>query len=201
VGEDSSFFSVLRGGEAGGSGGVGVSAMASPHRTRESAPPAIAMPTLKRCGVARALPLRIVPGAGRRHEPKVGRVILLSLYALALWWLVVTFRRTWKGVAIAVGGCALVLPLVDPLVYLIWWMMGEKPTWVFPFLYAYSGVLFLVCVFLGSLPRTRADRPCPGCGYDLTGVTGGACPECGREIDRPKRVSPRALHRSATENT
>lgn len=27
------------------------------------------------------------------------------------------------------------------------------------------------------------DAPCPGCGYNLRGVTAAACPECGRELD------------------
>jgi hypothetical protein len=27
------------------------------------------------------------------------------------------------------------------------------------------------------------DAPCRGCGYNLRGVTAGACPECGRELD------------------
>ena len=26
------------------------------------------------------------------------------------------------------------------------------------------------------------DVACPGCGYNLRGVTGGVCPECGREL-------------------
>lgn len=26
------------------------------------------------------------------------------------------------------------------------------------------------------------DEPCPRCGYNLRGVAGGACPECGREL-------------------
>ena len=28
----------------------------------------------------------------------------------------------------------------------------------------------------------QCDAPCPGCGYDLRGVEGGVCPECGAAL-------------------
>ncbi len=126
-------------------------------------------------------------------------MIILSIYAMVVWSLAAAFRRTWKGYAFVAAGAAFVLPLVDPLVYLVWWWLGEKPTWVFPFLYAYAALLAVMGTFLASLPKKHAGRRCVRCGYDLAGNVTGACPECGREIDRPRRVSPRALHRSVTE--
>jgi len=36
------------------------------------------------------------------------------------------------------------------------------------------------------------DEPCPGCGYNLRGLTGEACPECGEELRlRVGMVEPR----------
>lgn len=117
-------------------------------------------------------------------------MIILSLYALVVWWIAAHNRRRWQGFAAAAAGAAFVLPLLDPLVYLVWWMMGEQPTWLFPFMYAYAAVLVAVGLFLASLPRAAADTQCAACGYDLAGITAELCPECGAALNR--RPSPRA---------
>lgn len=36
----------------------------------------------------------------------------------------------------------------------------------------------LVAAYLAS-----RDAPCPGCGYNLRGLTGSACPECGKPLE------------------
>lgn len=115
-------------------------------------------------------------------------MILLSLYALVVWWVAAKHRRTWKAFVFTAAGGAFVLPLVDPLVYLVWWMMGEKPVWLFPFMYAYAAVLLVVGCMLSVLPRGPRGVPCQACGYDLTGNATGLCPECGREV--PGDVQP-----------
>lgn len=35
-----------------------------------------------------------------------------------------------------------------------------------------------------SIAPTTERHPCPGCGYDLTGLRPGACPECARVFSR-----------------
>ncbi|NBC10209.1 MAG: hypothetical protein GVY24_00555 [Planctomycetes bacterium] len=35
------------------------------------------------------------------------------------------------------------------------------------------------------------DVPCPGCGYNLRGLSAARCPECGREVTFPSLTSPR----------
>lgn len=37
--------------------------------------------------------------------------------------------------------------------------------------------------------------PCPHCRYDLCGITGGICPECGNEVESYLRVADLSPHR------
>lgn len=115
----------------------------------------------------------------------------ISVYALIVWLLVVRYRRTWKAFAVLAIGAGMVLPLADPMIYLVWWMLGERPTWLYPFFYIYSGVLVLIGVFLALLPMPEAAHPCRNCGYDLSGNLSGVCPECGRRTS-VKGNAPRA---------
>ncbi len=111
-------------------------------------------------------------------------MIIFSIYALLIWWGAYTGRRTWRGFSVAIAGAVVVLPAIDPLVYLAWMMMGERPNWLFIFFYAYSAVIALAGVFLATMPRADANRPCHKCGYDLHGIDAGVCPECGERIIR-----------------
>ena len=124
----------------------------------------------------------------------------ISLYAIIVWYVVLKHRRTWRGVAAVVAGAALVLPAADPLVYAVWWFTGDRPTWLFPFLYGYAALLTLVGFFLVSLPRQIASDPCARCRYDLAGAGSRRCPECGAENPRRGNAppQPRRARASAT---
>jgi len=112
-------------------------------------------------------------------------MIVFTLYALLVWSAAFAGRRSWRGFAAALGGAALVLPAADPLVYVLWWALGEKPIWLFPFFYGYAGALALAGTMLACLPRRDELRPCENCGYELAGIRAGVCPECGEPLTRP----------------
>jgi len=44
------------------------------------------------------------------------------------------------------------------------------------------------------------DAPCPGCGYNLRGLSGSTCPECGRAIHLPDLL-PKESEPISTERT
>ncbi len=60
----------------------------------------------------------------------------------------------------------------------------EVPFWM---LIPLTAVPLLVRIFLHlrAGDRFKAGH-CPSCGYDLTGLPGAACPECGSEPPQPK---------------
>lgn len=118
-------------------------------------------------------------------------MIVFTLYALLVWAAAFHGRRTWRGYAVALGGAAVVLPAIDPLVYVVWWALGERPTWLFPFFYGYAGVIALAGVMLASVARRDEKHPCASCGYELAGISAGLCPECGQAI-RPTSAGRRA---------
>jgi hypothetical protein len=41
---------------------------------------------------------------------------------------------------------------------------------------------------------SQCDEPCPGCGYNLRGVTGAVCPECGDFLRWPLREAGGKVH-------
>ncbi len=124
-------------------------------------------------------------------------MFILTIYILVVWWQVSRHRRHWLGFAIAFAGAVMVLPVADPLVYLIWWALDEQPIWIYPFLYAYAALIFTIGAYIACLPYPpETHRPCHACQYDLAGNTTGTCPECGTPIRKP--TSPTARHRSST---
>ncbi len=73
-----------------------------------------------------------------------------------------------------------------------------------PIMIAASAMIAALATFLASpfllgiawltfdryAPRVPGDLRCRGCGYDLAGVPGPICPECGRLDRPPARVEP-----------
>jgi hypothetical protein len=63
------------------------------------------------------------------------------------------------------------------------WLVPAKPLWPgFALDTAfYGGIVFLLWSAPGFLRRRSRLRrgACPACGYDLRGISGGTCPECG----------------------
>jgi hypothetical protein len=75
-----------------------------------------------------------------------------------------------------IGGALVATPPMGSSVRL-WWL----PLW-------WPGVLGVLVGML-LLHGARAPRPghCPGCGYELTGLAGVACPECGGALRKLTR--------------
>src|SRR5688572_10445859 len=71
--------------------------------------------------------------------------------------------------------------------------------WPFWSAYIATGALLVLLAWLGSRrrklnPRRFADggvpAACGSCGYDLTGLPGTTCPECGSDLELVGRISP-----------
>ena len=76
--------------------------------------------------------------------------------------------------------------------------LTDVKQWVAPFWLAavLTAGLAVACAALAARPRRAWRRRrglCPRCGYDLTGNTSGACPECGTALPA---VSPRSTENS-----
>src|SRR5215204_7748963 len=57
-------------------------------------------------------------------------------------------------------------------------------------------MLGALLVKTGFWPRRRGDTPhCRGCGYELTGINNGTCPECGRPWTQSTVVKGKRLRR------
>lgn len=119
-------------------------------------------------------------------------MILLALYAIAVWVGVAVWRRRWLGFALLVGS---LLPLAA---FTVWaGYMGSEPgaaarMGFIGTLAGYGRVIYMVSGFYAALlfgvgavifaqPRRLGAHQCEGCGYDLRGSGAERCPECGRE--------------------
>lgn len=69
------------------------------------------------------------------------------------------------------------------------WLSSEWMSWVFWILagvIAVAGVWLLYAALLRD--RSRGRRRCPKCWYEMTGVPGLRCPECGREARSERKL-------------
>ena len=72
---------------------------------------------------------------------------------------------------------------------------GTRFNWIFAAIFgAVFGLLGMLLTYREILSDQLAYRKahglCPGCGYDLTGNTSGACPECGMPIGTRVAIFP-----------
>mgnify|MGYP006267748563 CR=1 FL=1 len=114
-------------------------------------------------------------------------MVVLPLYAVAVWLVVFHFRRRWQA--------ALVIPLSLIPVYwfadLCVWMPTfiaeltggggvriEKNEWLYAVAAAYGALIVLASVII-AVQRRIEPHQCHVCSYDLSGNETGVCPECG----------------------
>jgi predicted RNA-binding Zn-ribbon protein involved in translation (DUF1610 family) len=110
-------------------------------------------------------------------------LIILPIYAIAVWTAIAVFRRRWEGVAITLLS---VLP--------VWWLThlcvqhiplkpGEpRPTWLYIIAMGYAALILVIGLVIVVQRRQARLSDCRGCGYDLAGAGGLSCPECGEAV-------------------
>jgi hypothetical protein len=116
-------------------------------------------------------------------------VIVLALYALAIWMLAVYYRRQWQGFVIVLGAAVLLALLATPatsehaLVRML--PAGLRSGWAHMYwlLMPEAGLIAVIGLYICCLPRPRVTGNCRACGYDLAGLEprGLLCPECGEQ--------------------
>lgn len=120
-------------------------------------------------------------------------MILLAVYAVAVLYLALRFRRSWIGYVSVFGGAAVLLAIARGA-------LGEHrlaallPEGVLTgyrhmtlLLIPEAALILVVGLFTASLPRFPTRTQCQGCGYDLKGLdpVDLVCPECGAEFKGP----------------
>lgn len=114
-------------------------------------------------------------------------MMLLPLYALAVWFVCFRLRRMWVGWFALVAAVSLVVALVFVYPHLQRWFTGESTRWSsFQFvMWGEAIMVAVVGVFILCLPREIVQVPCRKCGYELEALAAEAgnvrCPECGTE--------------------
>lgn len=116
-------------------------------------------------------------------------MFVFVIYALAIWWGAVRWRRRPAGFAVVVIGLIGLLLVAKLHLMLNEWTAGGIYLPVLQvLLYPYTGLVVLTGLFLASLPRVgpvaAQGVTCGSCHYDLTGLENAEgelrCPECGR---------------------
>jgi len=119
-------------------------------------------------------------------------MFLFVVYALAVWYGAMHWRRRWPGAASVALGILGLLVVLYFHTRLNDWLGGAINLQVVRgILVPYIALVGSVGVFLAVLPRAHPSWGCPGCGYDLRGLDledSTTCPECGRSR---MRVEPR----------
>lgn len=116
-------------------------------------------------------------------------MMLLPLYALAVWFICFRLRRKWMGWFALFAGVSIVLSMVYAYPYLQRWFTGESTRWSsFQFvMWAEAIMVSAVGVFILCLPREVVQVPCRKCRYELESLAAEhhqgnpRCPECGLE--------------------
>jgi rRNA maturation protein Nop10 len=130
-------------------------------------------------------------------------VILLALYAIAVWVGVAWWRRRWSGAILLVGSA---LPIIAST--LLAGYVASEPGAAERYGFAgtvagYGRVIYTVSAFYTALtlgigllifvqPRRLLSHQCGSCGYDMRGTVTGICPECGTDHAAPGPPHPSA---------
>jgi len=100
------------------------------------------------------------------------------------------------GFAIAHKRLAIALPIVYGLTLAaaIAVSVGNGPVWSLAIITLLVPAVALLAGLLPDLTLVRTDR-CQSCGYDLSGGTSGACPECGAPVMAMRTSGPESTPR------
>ena len=121
-------------------------------------------------------PVWLAPGGAAGDAQISMEVALIGAVGLAM---LVAATRSWI-VAVGCGGALLVATARVPLDGLWWWQ--PQPMLRFGVSFVAWHVLVVGSVWWWAVRARRAWPPegvCAGCGYDLRGLGGERCPECG----------------------
>jgi DNA-directed RNA polymerase subunit RPC12/RpoP len=110
-------------------------------------------------------------------------VLLLVVYAAAVWYALYAWRRSWRGLLIWLGAVGVLL-FIAVLHYWSWllsrgWIIQPPMRVMF---YPYIALVGVAGLLFYLMPRSYASRPCPRCGYEVDGLIEEGkftCPECG----------------------
>ncbi|MEO1129487.1 MAG: zinc ribbon domain-containing protein [Planctomycetota bacterium] len=110
-------------------------------------------------------------------------MILLPLYAIAIWVALYLFRRRWQGYVI-LGLCILPVGTLTHfcIEYLPLPSHEPRPVWLYGISAAYAMLILIVGLVIVVQRGTPRHNDCHTCGYDLTGNAAGLCPECGTPV-------------------
>ncbi len=117
-------------------------------------------------------------------------MILLAVYAIAVWAGIAWWRRRWPGAVLLFGSQAPIWVFTVVAGFITAEPGAAEQFGLVGTLAGYGRVIYLVSGFYAALifgiglmifvqPRRLLGHQCPGCGYDLRGNLTGVCPECG----------------------
>ncbi|MFM9958127.1 MAG: hypothetical protein ACKVZJ_08615 [Phycisphaerales bacterium] len=120
-------------------------------------------------------------------------MILLALYAIAVWVGVAWWRRRWPGAVVLFGsqGPIWVFTLgagflaAEPGVAEKFGFLGTLAGYgrVIYFVSGfYAALIFAVALLIFVQPRKLLGHQCRRCRYDLRGIDSEVCPECGEAL-------------------
>ncbi len=126
----------------------------------------------------------------RREEECFIAAGLITWAFVAAWWILLWFRSirwTRARIGLSVASVAAAVGVGAGVGLLIGAVERDLGTFLFGPSAVFSWLVFTVLVWRET-PRERAGRVearggaaivCPGCGYNLTGLSESKCPECG----------------------
>ena len=126
-------------------------------------------------------------GAAPGRETSPTAVVILPLYAAAIWMIVAYFRRRWQAFVVIALSVLPVGSLTHLCLSYIPLKSGEpKPSWIYALSAAYAVLIVFVSLVIAVQRRRAAEHHCHACHYDLRGLTSARCPECGSKVRRPR---------------
>ena len=109
-------------------------------------------------------------------------MFVFVIYAVAVWYFAIRYRRTWRGFAAVALGIAGLVAVSYLHIQISRWTGGRIYVEALQVLvYPYTAMVGLVGFYGAILPRRTNPRACIGCGYDRAGLHAASpsCPECG----------------------
>lgn len=116
-------------------------------------------------------------------------MFLFVVYAIAVWYFAIRYRRRWIGFASVAAGIAGLVGLAWLHIQISRWTHGRIYLQQLQvLLYPYTLLVGVIGFYGACLGRSFNPAICLGCGYDRTGLSlaNPVCPECGR-LEYPLR--------------